>query len=56
MLCRILKADKVKWGLLFSAEHMNMETLADKFTCPGDMIMETQLTDTFAGRFSHMAF
>lgn len=37
MLCHVLKANRVKWGPLLPAEHMNMETLADEFTCPGDV-------------------
>lgn len=55
MLCHILKANGVKWGSP-PAEHTSMETLAGKFTCPGDVIFETLLADSFAGRFSHMAF
>lgn len=56
MLCHILKANRVIWGPLLSAEHLNMDTLTDKFTCPGDVSFETLLTDSFAGRFSRMAF
>ena len=49
MLCHISKANRVKWGPLLSAEHMNMETLPDRFTCPSDMIFETLLTALLAG-------
>lgn len=55
VLWHILKANKVNWGPLLSAEHMNMETQAD-FTCPSDMVFKTLLTDSSAGRFSHTAF
>lgn len=56
MLCHILMANRVKWGPLLSGEHMNMETLAEKFTCPDDMIFETLLTAFCWQVFTHGFF